>query len=69
MDTNLTIEGRGRLTARALACPGVLVVRLDDDVRPDGWAEITLTRDDLRGLVGMLDVAKAEIDRMEGMEG
>jgi hypothetical protein len=30
---------------------------------------LRLTRDDLRGLVGILDVAEAEIDRMDGMEG
>jgi hypothetical protein len=69
METNLSIKGRGRLTARALVYPGVLVVRMDDDARPDWWAEIALTRDDLRGLVGILDVVQMESDLMEGTEG
>lgn len=42
VDLNLSVKGRGQLSARLVCCDGRVYVRLDDAMRPDWWAEVQL---------------------------
>lgn len=41
-EVDLPVKGRGRLTAQLQMADGRVIVRLDDQSRPDWWAEVHL---------------------------
>lgn len=58
----LTVSGRGRLVAEATASAAGCTIRVDDDARPEFWAEIRLSAADLRQFLARVEAAQDEVD-------